>query len=134
MLLEEARDYFAALNPSVGPMSLGSLPNEPHAIIALREYSAGSPDLGFGAPRGVKFEYAGLQILVRGEPQDYDTPRTLIERLYLAGALVQAKTLGTPGTRHLIWLPQQSPFVLERDPRNRWVMAVNFIVQKDPSP
>lgn len=131
MFLEEASAYFKSVLPTIGTIVLGTLPAAPNRVTALREYSAAPADPGFGVD-GVQFEYPGLQVLVRGEPQDYAEPRARIEALYQAGAKVQVKTLS--GVQHLMWLAQQSPFLLERDEPNRFVFAVNFVCQKRPSP
>jgi hypothetical protein len=131
MFLREAGAYLAAAIPNLGLIQLGTLPASPNKVLALRKYSPKPSDLGYGVD-GIQFEYPGLQILARGEPLDYAEPEARIEAAYQAGAKVQAKVLS--GVQHLIWLPQQPPFLLERDENNCFVFAANFICQKRPSP
>jgi hypothetical protein len=149
LLLDEAAAYLATVTPALGTyvappaiippntakvIAIGTLPSAPDKVVCLREYSAAPSELGYGVD-GVQFEYPGLQMLARGEPGDYSEPRVRLERTYLAGAKVQAVTLtgATGSAYHLVWLPQQAPFLLDRDESNRFIFAVNFIVQKRPS-
>ncbi len=144
MLLDEAAAYLAGAVNGIGtyvasgvlpagvePLLLkGSLPSQPDKVLVLREYSAAPSDLGFGVP-GIQFEYAGLQLVARGAPNDYEEPRLRIYRAYQEGAKVQARTLS--GVQHLLWSPGPPPVPLDRDASNRFIFVCNFIVQKRPS-
>jgi Bacteriophage minor capsid protein len=144
LLLDEAAAYLATVTPSLGtyvpsgvlppgdaPVILkGSMPASPSRVLVVRPYGGPPSDLGFGVD-GIQFEYPGLQMVSRGEPNDYVEPLQRLERAYQAGAKVQARTLS--GTYHLLWSPQQPPFPLDKDENGRFIFVCNFIVQKEPS-
>ena len=129
-LLVEIKAHLETLTPTVGTIYRGAFPATPNSAVMIAEYGGATPDLGFGVD-GIAFESPGLQINVRGEPQAYDVPRALIQRIFLALAKVQGATLS--GVSYLMLHPVQSPFHKETDSDQRKVFAVNFIANKVPS-
>lgn len=135
MLLDEAKAYLATVSPSLGPIVLDEMPDTPDEVIVLAGYNAGRSDLGFGVD-GIKFEYPGMQVRVRGAAKAIREPKERAERARQACAKVQARMITGRGgpVRHLLWIPE-GLFPLERDDgKGRRVFAFNVIVQKDPSP
>jgi hypothetical protein len=106
----------------------GQLLSTPDKQIALYETGGTSPDVAFG---GDTVDNPGLQIVVRGEAQDYDGPRETIEAIYQAilswGAFTQSDT------RYLNVTPLQAPFVRNRDGNQRIEFAFNVLVSKELS-
>ena len=78
-----------------------------------------------------KHEHPSIQLMVRGVPDDYETPRLVIERAYHEMAKIQGMTLS--GVNYLFVRPKQAPFLMARDDSKRIRFAVNFSVDKEPS-
>lgn len=133
-LLAEVGMHLASLGLGTVATSifLGHMPDAPSVCCSLHEYGGAPAELGFGVA-GVQFEHPGLQVRFRGEPRDYEAPRANAESAYRGLAAVQAQTLGSPGTYYHLVVPQQSPYLLERDGQERCVIACNFLVTKVPS-
>lgn len=108
----------------------GYLPPSPHLAIALYETGGTGMERFFGGSAPV--DRAGLQVVVRGAPQDYATPRRQMEKLYQG--LSDWTAFTQSGVRYLNFVPLQSPFVFNRDETERVVFAVNFLVWKELSP
>jgi hypothetical protein len=108
----------------------GLLPDTPDLATALYEYGGSPADLGFGTP-GMKSENPSVQVVTRGAPGDYTTPRARIEAVYKQLARVQGQTLS--GAYYRIIRPMQSPFPLEIDAANRKKFVVNFTIEKEMS-
>lgn len=132
--LAEVAAYVATLSlGSPAPTVVkGQLPDAPASCIAVLEYGGPPPDLGFGVA-GIQYEYPALQLLFRGEPNDYASPRALAETVYQELAKVQAESIGSPPVYYHFVKPQQAPFLLERDGQQRCVIAFNVVAEKVPS-
>lgn len=108
----------------------GLLPDTPDLATALYEYGGSFGNLGFGVP-GLKYESPAVQLVTRGAPGDYTTPRARIEALYKQLPRVQGQVLS--GAYYLTIRPMQSPFPLEIDAANRKKFVVNFTIEKEMS-
>jgi hypothetical protein len=134
LLLDEALAYLRAVSPSLGTVTVEEIPDDPDEVIVIAGYNAGRSDLGFGTP-GIKFEYPGMQVRVRGAAKAKREPLARAERCRQECAKVQAMTLNGDGgpVRHLLWIPE-GIFLLDTDSKERRVYVFNVLVQKDPSP
>lgn len=107
-------------------VSRGKMLDSPDKVIALYEASGVAPDRFLGST--ATLDNASLQVVVRGEPRDYETPRLQIERIYQAMCDWGAFTAS--GVRYTGIMPLQSPFFFQRDQNERILFAVNFLVSK----
>lgn len=108
----------------------GFRPDYPDKIVVIYETGGRGASLGFGVA-GIQFEYPSIQVLARGEADDYAGPRAVLEAVYQDLPKVQATTLNST-TYHTI-IALQAPFLLERDPKRRVVLVVNFNIEKRPA-
>jgi hypothetical protein len=109
---------------------IGMMPETPDVCCAVYEYGGPPSDLGFGVS-GVQHETPGVQVVFRGSPGDYATPRTSAGTAHNGLAAVQGTTLS--GTAYLTIRPVQSPFPLKRDANDRVYIACNYLANKEPS-
>lgn len=123
-----ARLSSEGLIPSGYVVTEGFLPATPDKVVALRESRGAGANEFFG---GAPIEEPVLQVLTRGAKLVYTDARAAIEDIYQAsfgwGAFTSA------GTRYLKLTPLQPPFPLDKDGNERYVFAVNFLVQKELS-
>ena len=106
----------------------GKMPSSPDKVIAIFETGGSGPNFFMGSGT---VEEPAIQIRVRGEVEDYDTPRAKIEQIYQAFAGYGAFTVNS--TRYLAFTPLQSPYPLRKDDNRRVEWAVNFLVRKELS-
>lgn len=109
----------------------GFMPQSPDVCVAIYEYPGGPPVLGLGAANGISLENPSAQWVVRGEPEDYDTPRATAELIWLAVSQIQCSILS--GTQYYLPQPLQSPFKLKQDDNKRVYIAFNASIEKEPS-
>lgn len=132
-MAHEIRERLVAAGLTTGyTVFVNFLPDFPNKAIALNEGSGAGADFVFGQA-GLSVEQPTLQVLVRHEPEEHDIPRLAIERIYQAMAAWGAFS-HSGGARYLSFTPLQSPFPFKRDDKLRRVFAVNFLVDKEPSP
>lgn len=110
---------------------LGKTVDNPDAIVSLYEYGGNPPVGGMGVV-GAQYMFPGVQLVFRGAPEDYATPRTAAKTVYNLLFAVQPDTLFS-GVKYLSIQPQQEPFLLKRDERKRVYIAFNVICEKEPS-
>jgi len=70
-----------------------------------------------------------VQVVVRGAPNDYATPRATIQTIYENVAEIETEDLS--GTRYYLSEPMQNPFALDVDEQDRPSLAFNVILTKD---
>lgn len=101
------------------------MPPSPDSVVVLTDYGGRyQPDVrNFGAAVMVR-EYTRVQALVRGGPEDYETPRRKAQDVMLALSKVMSVTLS--GTDYFTSVPLQTPRVIEKDGMQRYVFSVNF--------
>jgi hypothetical protein len=129
VFLDELAAFFETQSLGVRGSSLfvGHLPDTPDLVLVVYEYGGNPPLHGFGMS-GLQYEEPAVQIVTRGVPKDYAEPRARIESAYRLLATVQGMTLS--GTSYLFCAPQQSPFLFNRDQKDRVLFAVNAVCQK----
>jgi hypothetical protein len=131
MLLDEMADRLddEGLVASGYELRKGPMPASPDQVIVLRESGGPASDVTFD---GQVVDRPVLQVVVRGGPNDYQSPRNAIETIFRAvvddwGAFV------VDGVRYLGLTALQTPFPLRVDENDRQELAVNFLVEKEPS-
>ena len=133
MLLPELRTKLNALGIS-GVSSqiifLGRQPATPDSCITLFETAGAGPQYEFGGSTPA-WERPSLQVLVRGDVNDYETPRQMIESIYQAFGNLGAFTQS--GVRYQSIAPLQAPFQLTVDSSNRRNFVCNFLIEKGVS-
>ena len=134
-VLTEIVDYLAGsgvLNLTAGTNIFESiLPDTPSAAVAVLETGGAAPDRQLGSEAAL-FEFPSIQILFRGNPNDYGTPRA--QALVAWTKLLEINpqdTLG--GVAYQFVSPIQSPYEMGRDSKERVIISFNCSVQKDPS-
>lgn len=105
-------------------------PDNPNKIVALMEVAGFGVDFFFNESDPV--EMPSIQVVVRGESGDGDTPRTQIERIYQSMSSWGAWT-ATDGTRYIETTPLQPPFLLKRDANERVYWVFNVLLRKEQS-
>lgn len=131
MTASEIKTRLDALG-SLGTIKIGSLPATPDAVGVIYEYGGLAPIRRFGVV-GVGYERPALQIAFRGDPEDYNGPRTKAETALRNLAQIQGTTI-LSGTEYLQADPQQSVFpVLPKDVNNRHTLGFNIYILKSPS-
>ena len=108
----------------------GMMRDETSKRVAIYEYSGTAPDIWFGQ-EGVQFEHPTFQVVVRGEPTDYDGPRAVMEAI--RDDLVKVWCTALSGVQYNWIQAIQSPFWLQNDAKNRHYFVVNFRAEKEPS-
>lgn len=111
-------------------LSRTKMPNKPDVMTTLYEYQGPPDEAGFGVA-GIKTEHPRIQVVCRGEAEDYDTPRLQLERIRQAMATIQAQTLS--GTQWEFVTSLGGVVPLADDTGDRPRIACNFQVDKDPS-
>lgn len=120
----------AALGLTSTNLTRTAMPDEPDEVTTIYEYPGVADDPGFGAA-GIQFEHPRLQVVCRGKPDDYDTPRLQLERIRQGATTIQAKTLS--GTNWQMVTSLGGPIPLGKDNKGRVRLACNFQVDKSPS-
>jgi len=105
-----------------------TLPPSPDAAVALYETGGLAPEKRFGTA-GIEWERPAVQVVVRGAPNDYATPRATIQTIYENVAEIETEDLS--GTRYYLSEPMQNPFALDVDEQDRPSLAFNVILTKD---
>lgn len=127
MMLQELKDRLTSqsLVASGYTVYRDVLPDTPDKAIALYETGGSGASIAFG---GDVVEHPTIQIVVRGAPDDRQTPLQAIQKIYQGilawGAFVQ----GT--TRYVDVTPIQAPYLFDRDDAKRVKFAFNCTVEK----
>lgn len=108
------------------------IPDTPDAVVVLVDTEGFEPDMGFGAA-GVRFQQAGLQVIVRGAPSDYTTPEAKALSVFNTILAIPCPT-SLSGTVYNLIMPQQSkPVPFDEDEKLRRLFSSNFVIHKEPS-
>lgn len=100
-------------------------------VCAVATETFGQGNVGFfGDALGI--DQPNLQLRTRGGPSDSESPRTLIERIRQYLTNLGATTVNT--VRYMAFIERGTPFILDRDGKDRVVWAMNFTVMKGYSP
>lgn len=143
MMLEDIAGFLAAngygvFNPSGNNSTIfvGTVPPTPNTVIALEEYP------GINDPRAwtldgsilPQWELPRFHLTVRGEPRDYTTPRTTIEKICQLFARTTDRPLfGATQYNRITRLGTVYPMPQNTDPQARRVFTANFECMKSIS-
>lgn len=135
--LKDIQTYLAAYTPSLS-LTAGTnlfrsiMPTSPDLCVAL--YDTGGlfdePDLGTDGGV-IRAQFPTIKVMVRGAPDDYDTPMALMYGIVAALAKIGAATVTLSGTDYQAITARQPPFDLPRDGNFRIPIICNFQVFKD---
>ena len=139
MILDELATYLAStgvgyttVGGTTGDIFKALAPQSPNSALMLFEYP-GLPSYKTmqGGVGGAIAELPRVQIVCRGIPQDYNTPRTNAKAVHNKLDGLGQKTM--TGIEYL-WIEALSPpFLLERDENERVWIACNYQVTKRSS-
>lgn len=132
-VLTELKTRFDSLG-SMGLITMGFMPASPDEVGTLYEYGGLLPERQFGLV-GMAYETPTLQIMFRGNPYDYETPREHARLAWNSLCEIQPGELGDGiTTEYLTATPMQSPFPLKPvDASNRHYIGFNVYITKVPS-
>ncbi len=116
---------------TLGTIKVGTMDTSPNTLGALYEYGGMVGHGQFGYV-GVKYEKPAIQLMFRGEPNDYTGPmdKSIIAYRYLAA--IQPGALGS-GPEYLTVVPQGVPYSLGQDNNKRYEIVCNYYVTKERS-
>lgn len=126
MTLPEISAYLATQSIGTANVNIFEdfLPPTPNSCVAVIEYGGrSSPDIRSFGQAEMTREYPRIQILVRGEPDDYVTPRVKAQDVMRAMSRIMTTSLS--GVSYYTSTPIQSVFPLVRDDLRRYVFAFN---------
>jgi hypothetical protein len=112
----------------------GMMPATPDACCAVYRYGGLAPEHGFGSA-GIHSETPGIQVVFRGDPEDYSGPDAKAQTAYEELSKIETQTLTGSETSAFYRTvhAQGAPFELKRDENKRVYIAVNFLCEKEPS-
>jgi hypothetical protein len=118
-----------AISGTVGTNIFKStMPPTPDACVSIIETGGLAPTRAFGTA-GIQYERPGIQFLIRGAPNDYETPRTTAQTMFENLATIETEDLS--GTRYYLSENLQEPFPLDVDEQERPTIAFNMVFTKD---
>lgn len=115
----------------LGIIRVGHLDQTPDALAAIYEYGGFIAEGRYGI-RGVGYERPTIQVVFRGAPNDYATPRNRAQQAYLALAAIQPGEIYSGSSIYQTVTPQQPPFSMGRDANLRFMIACNYQIVKEP--
>lgn len=127
MTLPELSAYLVAQGLGTANVTIFEdfMPPTPNSCITLIEYGGRtSPQIRAFGEAEMSREFPRIQVSVRGEPDDYVTPR--IKAQDVMRCLSKLMSTSISGINYYTSTPIQSPFPLLRDELRRYVFAVNF--------
>ncbi len=127
-LISDAKSYLVANGQSAN-LYLGRLPDDPDMAAALFQYAGRAPLFVHSKP-GIDLDRPALHVLVRDT--NYAAAESRAMAIYALLASVVNATLGSPGTFYERIEPLGSPYLLERDAKERTVFGQNHYVIKQP--
>jgi hypothetical protein len=105
-----------------------TMPSIPDVCVSIIETGGLAPTRALGTA-GIQYARPGIQFLIRGAPNDYETPRTTAQTLFENLATIESEDLS--GTRYYLSANLQEPFPLDVDAQERPTIAFNMIFTKD---
>jgi hypothetical protein len=132
MVLDEVAAFLAAASPSPSLGTVGTTifkaqsPDSPDACIIVYEYGGFAPLHTFGSDHTIT--RPRVQIVCRGEPDDYVTPRTTAKNVYQKMHFGKS-TLSS--TSYFRAEAISEPFPLENDENGRHLIACNYHIEKE---
>lgn len=142
MILPEIAAKLAALSlGTVGTnIFYGSMPDKPDECCAIYEYGGLAPVHQFGST-ALDYETPAVQVVFRGPKPvagvttAYTGPRAKAETAYRGLTAVEVTTLSGGGQSALYHTihAQQAPLMIGRDENERYLIGVNFLMEKELS-
>ena len=133
---KEIRDYLVDListGVDLGTIRIGTLDPSPDELGVIFEYGGLQHEGRFGVV-GIGYERPTLQITFRGAPHDYETPMRRSRIAWSALASVQPGAISScHATQYLQIIPIQSPFLINKDHAERFEIACNYLIVKEPA-
>lgn len=116
---------------TTGLIFIGDLPERtPDLCLAIRRPAGGlRPEKKFGSA-AIGYDRPRLQLVARGDVNDYVSGRALIDAAYAACAAVQASTLS--GTLYHALEPEHPPIYAGEDKNKRPVFVLNVQAVREP--
>lgn len=130
-VLDELGTYLAA-NVSAVTLTLGTnlflgrMPDDPDTCVAVYQTTGQAPTDVYGADSSPPLENVGLMVHTRAA--SYSTCESLAVDVMKTASKVINESLS--GVRWLKVVPNQSPFALVRDDRDRMLFSCNFAAVK----
>jgi hypothetical protein len=131
MMLEDLGQYLQSegLGTLGTDLFLGGIPLDAPNVVQVDEIAALVETPGFPAQYvhdilEPSVEYPVIQLLVRGKPYDYATPRLRAQEILLALGKIHNQTLS--GTFYFWCIPLHSPWKLSDDDFSRPLMSCQF--------
>jgi|TARA_R110000824_G_scaffold1386_10_gene7084 hypothetical protein len=106
------------------------MPATPNVCAVVYE-TGGMPGIEVLGTAGITFEQPGVQLVFRGNVQDYESARTPAQTAFNNLKTIQSEDLS--GTRYDLATMAQQPFSLGPDEQGRPRVAFNMILQKEVS-
>lgn len=129
-LLDEIATKLAALGCGTVGTTIykGAMPATPDACCTIYETPGLAPEYSFGEAAPTQ-ETPGIQVVFRGAPDDYATPRALAQTAFDGLSAVMVESLS--GTAYHWIQPTGSPFLFRRDENRRPYIAINFLAERE---
>lgn len=132
-VVEAVADYIVANHAQsvyfangVGTIIVASMPESPDNIVAVYEHSGQSPDFTMGAG-GIVFDYPMIQIISRGAPDIYQTPRAIADEI--RNLLAAVTEVVVSGVNFMRIEPVGNLNHLGQDAKRRNLISANFKCQ-----
>ncbi len=111
-------------------LTLGFMPENPNQVTTIYETGGLGPLNAFSTGGGTRvYEQPSIQILTRST--SYTAARTIIEKVFTVLDGVNNLTVPSSGSVHYGSIEAiQSPFLVNRDKNDRFMLGVNFNVLK----
>jgi hypothetical protein len=111
----------------------GEMPNSPNKVITVQRYAGKPPMVHFGSA-GLHYEHPKLQVVVRGDPTDFDGPMAVMNTIYrdlvkVQDTLLTSSLSSTSGIRMLMLMATQHPSLSARDGNQRCVWSCDFAAE-----
>jgi len=105
------------------------MPETPNTLIVIYGTGGSPPTMALGSSR-IAQRNPSLQIVVRGEPNDHDTPFDTAESIISKMAEIQTEAIN--GTVYHFANPLQTePIPMGKDENKRFRVSCNFLISKD---
>ena len=123
LVTNHAESYYTQASNPNGTMTLGYMPDHPDSMVTIYENSGQSPQFTLGSG-GIAIDMPMVQVLVRGAPDDYVTPRDKIDAIRSLLATVLEITV--TGVNIMRLTPMGNINALGVDSKRRFTFSVNF--------
>lgn len=127
---QEIKGFLDSLG-TLGNLRIGMMPASPNSIGVINTYGGLASERRFGVV-GVGYEKPSIQIMFRGEPEDYASPMAKARIAYLALAGIEPGTIMIGSAEYLTVNPQQPPYSLGKDNSLRYEIVFNIYITKEP--